>query len=273
VIRAPLIVIGAAALAMAGGGGGRLASGATAAADSALTPFARAKAEALLADRLSCLACHSLRGQGGRLAPELSDVGRRRSAAYIGAIVADPQRTVPGTIMPRQAMPEGMRELIVRYLSAGASPAAGPAAGGGPPPKSESNARPAPDRHPSDAARTQPTLTPAAPPDTPAPALYGRFCAPCHGTTGAGDGPNARFLPVPPARHASSADMALRSDDRLFDGIAAGGWVLDKSPRMPPFGETLTRDQIQRLVAHIRTLCRCSGPAWSAKSNATAPAR
>jgi mono/diheme cytochrome c family protein len=269
------MVIGAAVLALAGGGGGRVAPGA-AAADSALTPFARAKAEALLADRLSCLGCHQLRGQGGRLAPELSDLGQRRGAAYIAAIVADPQRVVPGTIMPRQPMPDGMRELIVRYLSAGASPAAAPAAAGGPPPKGESNARLAPDRHPSNAPRTESTsttFTPAAPPDTPAPALYGRFCAPCHGATGAGDGPNARFLPVPPARHASSTDMALRSDDRLFDGIAAGGWVLDKSPRMPPFGETLTRDQIQRLVAHIRTLCRCSGPAWSAKSNATVPAR
>ena len=57
--------------------------------------------------------------------------------------------------------------------------------------------------------------------------------------------------------------MSRRSDDMLFDAIAAGGAVLNRSPRMPPFGETLSREEIRGLVRHIRALCRCEGPAWS----------
>ncbi len=57
--------------------------------------------------------------------------------------------------------------------------------------------------------------------------------------------------------------MATRPDDTLFDGIAVGGYILDKSHRMPGFGELLTSGQIRGLVRHLRTLCRCEGPAWS----------
>jgi hypothetical protein len=57
--------------------------------------------------------------------------------------------------------------------------------------------------------------------------------------------------------------MARRSDDALFDTIFSGGYIMNRSNFMPPFGATLTRDEIRGLVGHIRTLCRCQGPAWS----------
>jgi hypothetical protein len=41
--------------------------------------------------------------------------------------------------------------------------------------------------------------------------------------------------------------------------------VMNRSPRMPPFGGSLTSGEIRALVRHIRTLCRCEGPAWSRK--------
>ena len=50
------------------------------------------KAQALLRTQLPCLGCHELDGDGGRSAPSLSTVGARRSAAFIAAIIADPQQ-------------------------------------------------------------------------------------------------------------------------------------------------------------------------------------
>jgi len=205
-----------------------------AASAGAQSPFERATAEALLRDRLPCLGCHALGTDGGRLAPDLATVRARRTPAYVASMLDDPQRTVPGTIMPRVAMPAATRAVLVRYLTgAGSIPPAAP----GPPPAGG---------------------------DTSGARLYARHCAACHGPQGRGDGPNARYLPVPPAVHGSREAMERRTDDRLYDAIAAGGGALGRSPRMPPFGETLAPAQIDALVRHIRTLCSCTQPRWAA---------
>src|SRR5215218_8624700 len=91
----------------------------------ALTPFARSKAEAMIRDRLPCLGCHTLRGKGGTLAPELSTVSQRRAPEYIARMVANPQATVLGTIMPHTPMPAEWRTLIIRYFGGQASENAG----------------------------------------------------------------------------------------------------------------------------------------------------
>jgi mono/diheme cytochrome c family protein len=57
--------------------------------------------------------------------------------------------------------------------------------------------------------------------------------------------------------------MSARSDDALFDTIHGGGAIMNRSPRMPGYGATLTRAEIRSLVAYIRTLCACRGPSWS----------
>lgn len=202
-----------------------------------LSSFQRAKAEALLRNRLPCLGCHELGGEGGRIGPSLSELGRLRSPEYVYAMIRDPQGTAPRTIMPRVPMTEATLKLIASYLVQ-RDPTAAPAA------------RPA-----------QPASDPTEPGD--AAALYGRTCAPCHGVRGRGDGDNARFLPARPTAHADSAYMSRRSDDALFDATFAGGFVMNRSNRMPPFGQTLTRDQIWGLVRYLRTLCRCQGPTWS----------
>ena len=84
-----------------------------------------------------------------------------------------------------------------------------------------------------------------------------------HGTNGGGDGPNARYLPVRPTVHSDSAHMSERHDAALYDAIYAGGAIMGKSNRMPPFGFTLSSEEIGALVRHLRELCRCEGPAWS----------
>lgn len=204
----------------------------------AITPFSRRKAEALLREHLPCLGCHRLNGEGGAIGPDLTTVRQRRSPEYIAAIIADPQRVVPGSAMPRTKMPESTRSLIARYLSA------------------------LPGTQVTDSGpRPSPTPPVASAPD--GPALYARWCAACHGVAGRGDGPNAMNLPVKPAEHASREAMAARPDDSLFDTIASGGAAMNRSPRMPAFGATLSAAEIRALVRHIRSLCRCEGPAWS----------
>lgn len=204
------------------------------AAQEAVSPFAALKARTLLREQLPCLGCHELDGDGGRNAPSLTTVGQRRSAAYIRAIIDDPQAVVPGAAMPRTVMAASTRETIARLLTRHAV--------AGPPP---------PDR----VARAVTAVPPVA--------LYKKWCVSCHGERGAGDGPDASRLAVRPAVHASAEAMSLRSDDALFDAIAGGGSVMGKSARMPAFGATLTALEMRSLVAYIRQLCRCAGPAWS----------
>ena len=205
-----------------------------------LSPFARQQAQGYLRDRYPCLGCHQLNGEGGRIGPDLSGVGARRSPDYILRMIRDPQATVPGTVMPPMPMPADRAELLASYLAAadaqgrpGDTPVLGPAAGS------------------------------ARPVEGTGAELYARYCASCHGASGNGDGFNAEFLPVPPTRHADSSAMSLRPDDTLFDGIHAGGYILGRSHRMPAFGRMFSTRQIRSLVAHIRRLCRCEQPAWA----------
>lgn len=203
-----------------------------------LSPFHQAKAESLLRHRMPCLGCHELGGEGGRIGPSLSELKTARTADHVYNMIRDPQATAgPGTIMPRVPMPQATLELIASYLV---------------------------QREPTRPPRPVTRLQASSPPDSErAPVLYARHCAPCHGPNGGADGYNARFLPVRPTAHADSVYMSRRSDDALFDATYAGGYIMNRSNRMPPFGETLTREQIWSLVRHLRTLCRCAGPSWS----------
>ena len=202
--------------------------------DVPLSAFDRAKAQSLLEKQLPCLGCHAMGSAGGKLAPDLATVRDRRDADYVARMIMDPQATVPGTFMPHTPMPPATRALIVRYLGGNAGLL--------------------------DASHvpTRATVT-----DSTGAALYARFCTGCHGVRGNGDGPNAASLPVPPAQHASRARMSERPDDSLYDTIAGGGAIMNRSPRMPAYGTTLTPSEIRALVRHIRTLCQCTGPSWS----------
>ena len=210
-----------------------------------LSPHRKLQAQQLLRTRLACLGCHTLDGVGGRVGPDLGAVGRRRSPEYIRSMIVDPQSRVPGTIMPRFVLSGGMLDLIVQYLA-------------------EARA----------AAESQVTLLarPTAPANASASErLYVQRCAMCHGTRGKSDGSNARYVGAPVTRHSDKRAMSARTDDRLWDAIYAGGYIMGGSGRMPPFGHTLTPDQIRGLVRYIRQLCDCEGPAWSRDGTRATP--
>lgn len=226
-----------------------------------LSPFSMDQAETLLRDRWSCLGCHQLGDDGGRIGPRLDGIRHRLQPGYVRLLIEDPAHLNAGVVMPGSLEQPDRLDLVASFLLRrdaawlGADPvpgmpalpdaAAGPGATGA---GAEAMA----------AAEAAGSGARAA-----GEALYQLRCAPCHGVEGRGDGFNAPFMPVAPVAHADSAAMSLRPDDTLYDGIHAGGWILGKSHRMPAFGKSLDNGQIRSLVAYIRTLCNCQGPAWS----------
>jgi len=57
-----------------------------------------------------CAACHTIRGRGGPVGPDLTDVGARSSAVYIRRSIVDPQAEVPsGFKQIRAVTREGRR--------------------------------------------------------------------------------------------------------------------------------------------------------------------
>ncbi len=51
--------------------------------------------------------------------------------------------------------------------------------------------------------------------------MYQTYCTGCHGSSGRGDGPAAKTLPVRPADH-TRVEMKKHSDQYLFDIISQG---------------------------------------------------
>ena len=85
--------------------------------------------------------------------------------------------------------------------------------------------------------------------------LYGQFCVTCHGESGKGDGPAAAALNPKPRDHTNKEYMSQMSDEEMLKVIKNGGASVGKSPLMPPWGASLKDDQIQDVIAYIRTLC------------------
>ena len=64
-----------------------------------------------------CSACHAVKGVGGKVGPDLSQVGARRDAAYIQTQMQNPKAYNPASTMPSFAdMPKGDQDALVAYL-------------------------------------------------------------------------------------------------------------------------------------------------------------
>ncbi len=90
--------------------------------------------------------------------------------------------------------------------------------------------------------------------------VYNFYCAQCHGVDGDGKGPNVtQDFPVSPRNFTSASEMNKLSDADLRNVILDGGPALSKSPMMPPWSKTLSQEDVDALVKHLRKLCQCEG--------------
>ncbi len=85
-------------------------------------------------------------------------------------------------------------------------------------------------------------------------ALFAHYCVTCHGDEAKGDGQNASNLTPPPpdltvAKNVGDAAM-------LRKAIAEGSASIGRSPLSPPWGRSLTRQEIDYLVAYCESLTR-----------------
>jgi len=80
-------------------------------------------------------------------------------------------------------------------------------------------------------------------------------CAQCHGEKGNGKGPNATAdLPVEPRDLTSKTDIPRFTDDQVTKTLTHGGPANELSSIMPPWGNTLSKKEIEDLLAFVRTL-------------------
>lgn len=94
-------------------------------------------------------------------------------------------------------------------------------------------------------------------------ATYDSMCASCHGATGAGDGVAAAALNPKPANF-TDAEVWKRIDETGYQGVKGddyikkvlkeGGAAVGRSPMMAPLGAGMTDDQINEVIAYLRTL-------------------
>ena len=84
--------------------------------------------------------------------------------------------------------------------------------------------------------------------------LFVHYCATCHGDEARGDGQNASNLTPPPpdlTASNSSRDAAL-----IRRVIAEGSAAVGRSPLSPPWGRSLSGQQIDYLVAYCQSFGR-----------------
>lgn len=81
-------------------------------------------------------------------------------------------------------------------------------------------------------------------------AKYNQLCTTCHGATGKGDGPAAAGLNPKPR----DLTATKKTDVELKKVIKEGGAANGLSPLMPPWGPSLSAQELDNLVAAIRSL-------------------
>ena len=83
--------------------------------------------------------------------------------------------------------------------------------------------------------------------------LFETRCFVCHGRGGKGDGPSAIGLAEKPQDLTDPSWQRATPDDLIRSVIKGGGAAIGKTGAMPP-NPDLTQDQVQGLVAFVRSL-------------------
>ena len=81
---------------------------------------------------------------------------------------------------------------------------------------------------------------------------YVKFCVPCHGVGGHGDGPAGVALKPRPRDFTSAKNLKSENDGELFDVIKNGGASEKLSAMMPAWGGSLNKTQIWQVVAYVK---------------------
>lgn len=90
--------------------------------------------------------------------------------------------------------------------------------------------------------------------------IFYQHCVWCHAdATPAGPSNRSNVTPEPPLLNDSAA-LSKESDDTLRNMIAKGGGGVGKSVMMPPYGGTLTSDEIDDVIAYIRVIAAPATP-------------
>lgn len=79
--------------------------------------------------------------------------------------------------------------------------------------------------------------------------VYANYCVTCHGMNADGNGRAARLYDPRPANLRATD----KNDAYLALIVRVGGEKLGRSPKMPPWGEELTDEQINDVVAFVRS--------------------
>mgnify|MGYP002621377683 CR=1 FL=1 len=87
-------------------------------------------------------------------------------------------------------------------------------------------------------------------------AKFQQFCATCHGAAGAGDGPASASLRPKPRSLADAEWQAKVDDDHIRKVISQGGAAVGLSPLMTPWGHVVKGDDLENVVAYIRSLAK-----------------
>jgi mono/diheme cytochrome c family protein len=82
--------------------------------------------------------------------------------------------------------------------------------------------------------------------------LFDQYCSTCHGDAGQGDGQNASNLNPPPPDLTKSKSVADPAYLRRV--IAEGSAAVGRSPLSPPWGRSLSAQEIDYLTLYCRSL-------------------
>lgn len=85
-------------------------------------------------------------------------------------------------------------------------------------------------------------------------AKFKQLCATCHGQSGHGDGPASAALNPSPRNMSDAEWQASVDDEHLHTVIKDGGAAVGLSPTMTAFGHALSEEDLDNIVAYIRTL-------------------
>lgn len=86
--------------------------------------------------------------------------------------------------------------------------------------------------------------------------IFYEKCVWCHAdTTSAGPSNRSNLSPTPPLINDGTVFNSL-SDEFLENVVTLGGAAMGKSAIMPPWGKTLSQDEIQALVSYMRAVAQ-----------------